>query len=210
MKSISFRKLWIGQSIANFGDVLYIVAFITVLYEVTGSAFYLTLLPFLNMLGRFISSFYAPILMNRIPLVVLLYRSQVIKTAILFVLCLLLLLKLDIILVFILTAIFFIAFFDGWAMPAMNAMLPRLVEEEELAKANSFVAVLYESIQLAGWAIGGIAVNFLSGSLLIWLTVLLYFISTIMMAQIRDPIRFEKKEQARGKLDEILEGWKSI
>lgn len=41
MKSKSFRYLWLGQLLANFGDVFYIVGCISILYGFTSSAFYL-------------------------------------------------------------------------------------------------------------------------------------------------------------------------
>ena len=43
---------------------------------------------------------------------------------------------------------------DGWAAPASHAMLPRLVDAAELTKANSFVAIVDQLIQLGGWAVG--------------------------------------------------------
>ncbi|MDV2683025.1 hypothetical protein RYX56_01410 [Alkalihalophilus lindianensis] len=42
--SSSFRFLWLGQSFANLGDVLYIVALITLIYQLTGSATYMALI----------------------------------------------------------------------------------------------------------------------------------------------------------------------
>lgn len=210
LKSKSFKRLWIGQSAANLGDILYIVSLITILYAKTGSALYLTLLPFLNMLGRFISSFFAPLLLNRVPLKKLLYDSQLYKTILLFMLCLVVNLQNSPIIWFILMCIFLIAFLDGWAMPAMNAMLPRLVPQIELTKANSFVATLYDSIQLSGWAIGGIIVAFAGSKSVIWLTLILYILSTIMMKMIHDPTAFEKREKDSSKLDELKEGWQVV
>ncbi len=57
MKNHSFRFLWIGQSMANLGDVFYIVAIISLLYTLTESPFALALVPFMNMFGRFILPF---------------------------------------------------------------------------------------------------------------------------------------------------------
>ncbi|MCX7568982.1 hypothetical protein OS242_03270 [Tumebacillus sp. DT12] len=34
----SFRFLWIGQTLANLGDVFYVIAIISAVYAVTGSA----------------------------------------------------------------------------------------------------------------------------------------------------------------------------
>src|SRR5688572_20026845 len=68
MKNISFRCLWIGQAFANLGDIFYVVGLISLLYTLTGSAFYLSLLPFTTTIFRFISSLLAPLVIDRFPL----------------------------------------------------------------------------------------------------------------------------------------------
>ncbi len=210
MKSKSFRLLWLGQLFANLGDVFYIVGLISILYEVTGSAFYLALLPFLNTFGKFISGILSPLLLNKFRLKSLLVTSQLYKTIVLFVLSCWVSFQLTPDIWFILLCIFLIAFLDGWAMPATSSMLPRLVEENELLKANSFVSVMTETAQLGGWAFGGILVAVLNGQNLIWLTFSLFVVSTIMMQKLKDETPFEVKEN-RQKIGEALkEGWMVI
>lgn len=45
---LSFRLLWISQSIANLGDSLYILAIVTIIYNSTGSAVFAGLFPILR------------------------------------------------------------------------------------------------------------------------------------------------------------------
>lgn len=210
MKSNAFRFLWIGQSLANFGDVFYIVGLITILYSVSESVFYLALLPFINTFGRFISGFISPVLFNKYQLKTLLVGSQIGKT--IFLLCLVLWVSLSphmsisIILVFIML----IAFLDGWAMPATRAMLPRIIEKQEIVKANSFISVVDQTIQLGGWALGGILVAMVGGQQVIWITFSLFVVSSIMMSQIADQTPFHKKD-TNDKLGKVLkEGWEII
>lgn len=207
MKNNSFRLLWMGQLFANLGDVFYIVGLISILYAVTESAFYLALLPFLNTFGRFISGLLSPLLLNKYRLKSLLVTSQLYKTIVLLVLSCWVSTRSTFDIWLILFCIFLIAFLDGWAMPATNSMLPRLVEESELMKANSFVAVLNEVVQLGGWAIGGTLVALLGGQKLIWLTFTLFVISTIMMHGIKDKTPFEIKEVQQKVGDVLKEGW---
>jgi MFS transporter, DHA3 family, macrolide efflux protein len=204
MRFRSFRFLWVGQGFANTGDVLYIVALIAVLYQATGSALYLSLLPFTITIARFVSGMCAPLVLNRVSLKGLLVGSQSLKTLLLGWLGLSLWIFTPSVLSILLLA-FLIAFLDGWAAPARNAILPQLVTENELAKANSFVAVVDQSIQFGGWAIGGIIVAATSGFIVIWITFLMYVISTLLMAFI-----VVKGYQDRQTKIQMMSGWKII
>ncbi|MDO7486846.1 hypothetical protein Q5O89_15605 [Peribacillus frigoritolerans] len=64
----SFKVLISGQSLANAGDVFYIVALITSVYNVTNSLFYVSLVPVINMLGGFLGGLLAPLLIDRYKL----------------------------------------------------------------------------------------------------------------------------------------------
>lgn len=210
MKNQSFRFLWIGQSSANLGDVFYIVGIISVLYTLTESPFALALVPFINMFGRFISGMISPWLLNRFPLKTLLVYSQVCKTALLVVLSIMLIFETTSGLFIILMFVGSIAFLDGWAAPASHAMLPRLVPKEQLVKANSFFSIVSETVNLGGWALGGVAVALTSGQFVIFGTVGLYIIATLMMFGIYDPTPFRKKEMEGKRSSELTEGWQII
>ena len=204
MRFRSFRFLWIGQSFANAGDVLYIVSLIAVLYQVTGSALYLSLLPFTITTSRFISGMCAPLVLNRCSLKGLLVWSQFAKTILLGILGLCVwLFNLEVSI--ILCLVFSISFLDGWAAPARNAMLPLIVKESELAKANSFVSVVDQSIQFGGWAAGGILVAATSGPIVIWMTFIMYIASTIMMAM----IEVSDTRDIQSKIS-MMSGWVTI
>lgn len=210
MKNKSFRFLWMSQSAANLGDIFYIVGLISILYALTDSAFVLALVPFLNMFGRFLSGFISPLLINRFPLKTLLVYSQVGKTILLFLLALLIIFQTSTNTLGILNFVFFIAFLDGWAAPASQAMFPRLVAKDELVKANGFFSVVFETVNLGGWALGGLLVAVLSGRNVILVTLGLYLISTIMTTLIIDLTPFHRKESEDRKMDELKEGWQMI
>ncbi|WP_096270137.1 MFS transporter [Paucisalibacillus globulus] len=207
MKSKSFRFLWIGDSFANLGDVLYIVGLITILYEITSSAFYLALLPFFNTFGRFIGSTLAPLLFDKYRLKTILVGSQLNKTFILFVLCCLITFTKSHSLWLILFMILIIAFLDGWSMPASMSLLPRLVQKDEIVQANSFVAVIDQTIQLGAWAVGGVLVVLLGGQNVVWLTFTLFVCSTCLLHRINDDTPIKTKDAETTKLQAMKEGW---
>lgn len=210
MQNKSFRFLWIGQSLANLGDIFYIVGLISILYLSTESPFILALVPFFNMFGRFISGLLSPLLLNRYSLKTLLIYSQASKTLLLFFLAIILALDRTANVFVLISFVFVIAFLDGWAAPASQAMLPRLVMKNELVKANSFFSIVSETVNLGGWAVGGLIVALLSGQNVILITVALYLIATILMTRINDPIRFKRKFSEGHRSSELKEGWQIV
>ncbi|WP_394584527.1 MFS transporter [Cytobacillus firmus] len=214
----SFRFLWIGQSIANLGDILYIVSIISIVYEITGSAFYMALFPFVNTVSRFISGFIAPILLERYRTKPLLAFSQFGKTIIVLMLTVnsIYLFSIDNI-IFTFVFVMFISFLDGWASPARDSLIPRYFDsEEKLVKVNSFLSIVDQTITLGGWPAAGILITLLGSGNLLIITTILFVISTIFMFLIKDLDRIEdelnKDEQESEKMTKkvLLEGWNTI
>lgn len=182
----SFKRLVSGQSFANAGDVFYIVALITSVYNVTNSLFYISLVPVIIMLGGFLGGLVAPLIIDRYKLKWILVNSQLIKTCILLVLTLYVsfFLSQD---TFAGIYIFvcFITFLDSFAHPASSALVPQLVSAEQLFKANSLMSSIYQFIQMGGWAAGGILAAFLHAKGLLMLTFSLYVVSTCLLAFVK-------------------------
>ncbi|UGB28922.1 MFS transporter [Metabacillus sp. B2-18] len=210
MGTTSFRHLWLGQLLANSGDVFYIVGLMAIIHEQTGSAMYLAVVPFIITVAKFSSGFIAPLLLDQYRLKSLLVFSQLGKTLILFTMQLgTIFFSWNLIIIFFL--VFCISFFDGWATPARNAMLPRLVQKEELVKANSFVSTLDQTVQLGGWASGGILVTLIGGNHVIWLTLCLFVLSTFYMQLLRDDAeQIVNKDSVLSKWESLKEGWRYI
>ncbi|MCA1054944.1 MFS transporter [Rossellomorea aquimaris] len=209
MKSRSFRLLWLGQTCANFGDILYLVGLISILYSISESVVYLALVPFLSTMGRFTSGMISPLLLNRYKLKTLLLNAQAAKTLIILILAIFSQTSQDTLFTYFTLFVLLTSFLDGWAGPATQSMLPRLVKEEEIFKANNFVYLLMDSIQLGGWAIGGILVAQMGGTSVIWITFTLYLLSTLLMSGIIDRSPFEKKT-SENKVASLISDWKII
>lgn len=209
----SFNVLIAGQSLANAGDVFYIVAIITSVYNVTNSLFYVSLVPVINMLGGFLGGLLAPLLIDRYKLKKILFNSQLVKTCILLVLALyvsLFLSRDSIETVYIL--IFFITFLDSFANPASSALIPQIVSEEKLLKANSLMSSIYQFIQMGGWAAGGILAALLHSNGLIMLTFSLYVLSTFLLAfvKVKEEKQSEQLSVKESKINSMFEGWRFI
>ncbi|OEH93763.1 MFS transporter [Bacillus solimangrovi] len=207
----SFRYLWIGQTLANSGDLFYIVGLITIVYSLTQSATIMAVIPFVIAFSRFFGGIIAPWVIDRYALKQILIYSQLVKTILLVCLTIYVFTLLgEGGLFFVFLLISFTAFLDGWATPARNAMLPQLVPSHKLVRANSFLAVVDQIVQLGGWAVGGIFVAIFSGELLILVTAILFILSTIMMAAIQVKKQERKQTPRMDKLASLLEGWITI
>ncbi len=209
MKNTSFRCLWIGQAFANLGDIFYVVGLISLLYNLTGSAFYLSLLPFITTIFPFISSLLAPLVIDRFPLKRIIVQSQWWKT--------ILLVCLEIFIIsfdhgFSVAVIFFIALIsllDGVAAPVSAALVPQLVTKEERMKANGFLNVITQTIFVAGWPLGSVLLISTNSSFIIWLTVMLFAVSTIYTGRIKVPEQ-ATDPVAPSNWDSIKSGWVAI
>ncbi|GAE36687.1 MFS transporter [Halalkalibacter akibai] len=185
--SVSFRFLWIGQTFANLGDVLYIVGLISLMYQLTGSAVYMTLVPFFITMSQFLSGLLAPLIIDRFRLRSILAFSQLGKTCLSFILGWLLFSSFSFQnITFVFLLVFMISFLDGWSTPVRNSMVPLLVQQIDLVKANSFLSILDQTIRLGAWSVGGILVVWLGTYQVIYVTVVCYFASSVMMFMIKE------------------------
>jgi MFS transporter, DHA3 family, macrolide efflux protein len=212
MRNHSFRYLVAGQSLANGGDLFYIVGLMTLLYELSQSALYMTMIPFVVTISRFVCGLFVPILLDRYKLRSLLWISQLWKTMLLFLLGIFvafLVTKESLLFIFLFVS--FISVLDGVAHPARNAMIPRLVKDEELVRANSILAVIDQTIQFGGWALGGVMAAFLSPIQIIWFTFGFFVVSTICMWKVEEiEMEMKENETKHPSWISVKEGWMYI
>ncbi|MBE3569535.1 MAG: MFS transporter [Bacillales bacterium] len=208
----SFRLLWISQSIANLGDSFYILAIVTFIYNRTGSAAFAGLFPILRVCAQAIGGLAAPLLMDRLRLDTLLWMSEMGQT-----ICFGLMFALYFsfpsqwLIPTFLFLVFIISILHGWATPARNALVPRLVSPQFLVKANSLLSTSDQIVLLIGWSLGGILVAGLGVIQVIGMTAMMMFFSTLTLFFVKDPSTIVPSHQVRQKQwDRMKEGWITI
>lgn len=205
----NFLFLLLGQSVANLGDVLYIVSTISVLYQLTGSATVSAFVPFTITSAMFISSILTPLAIGKWRLKSLLLGSQIGKTILLAGLGVFILLFIsDTNYYCIFFIIAGIAFLDGCANPILRTFLPYYVEDDQLVRANSIVESITQMIQIGAWLFGGLLLLVLSPLQLIWLVSLLFGLSCLFLSLISHVHHVE--ERAKNLWIQLTEGWRSI
>ncbi|TLS34951.1 MFS transporter [Pseudalkalibacillus caeni] len=205
----SFRSLWFGQSMANLGDVLYIVAIVAIIYNSTNSPASAALVPFTSSVAQLASGLVAPMVLDRFGLRKILLLCQGLKTFVL--LTLYFMLSTGLSLPVILSFIFLISFIDGWTTPARQALIPALVMKQELSKANALLSSTDQAVFLLGWSAGGVSVASLGSYVTLGITILLFSLSTvsILKVKIRDKENLEM-ETSTSLAERMKEGWSEI
>jgi len=213
MRKNSFYYLWAGQSLANSGDIFYIVGMISVLYITTGSPILTTLVPFTITFSRFFGGITAPLVIDKLRLKKMLIVSQLLKTIILLLLYILIttLNSFDHNIFSLFPLIALIAFLDGWATPARNSLLPFLIPSDKLVRINSLLSMTDQIIQLGGWSTGAILVAIFGGEILIFITLVLFIVSTILMFLILENKNdHQEKKETKSRLLSLKEGWVTV
>ncbi|MFT8317712.1 MAG: MFS transporter [Sporolactobacillus sp.] len=207
--SYAFRCLWLGQSLANSGDVFYVVGLMTIIYGRTGSAVYMAMVPFCTTVSRFLSGLMAPLIFDRFGLKRALTDAQGAKTLLLLALSVLSAFNVPYLILVLLLLITGISFLDGWAAPARGAFVPHLVKEKDWMRANSFLALSDQSVNLAGWACGGILAGFLGGTGILWITFGLFVLSTVLLSFL-PRVHAEQTRTPGRRADSLREGWRIL
>jgi|GEM_PF-203366 len=214
LKNKTFHFFWIGQSLANFGDVFYIVSVVTYLYHLTSKAVSTALVPFLVTMSLFISGIVAPIFFEKYKFKTLLSYGQMFKTFLLFLLAVFLKEGLASNMTIVYIFVILISFLDGINNPIKNSLVPLMVENEKILKTNSFLNTLDQFIRLGAWPIGSLVVSQWSPFFLINITLLFYIISSILMFMLRieeeeSVNKYSSKNKGFKKfLSSISLGWK--
>ncbi|GGA48879.1 MFS transporter [Psychrobacillus lasiicapitis] len=205
----NFLYLLVGQSLANIGDVLYIVGVISIIYSLTESATASAFVPFTITFSMFVSSVLTPLLIDKFNLKHLLVDSQIGKTIFLFGLGIHLMIGFDANkLIFIFVVIYLIAFLDGCANPIRQTLIPNYVAEDSLVKANGVAETVTQSIQIGTSFFGSMLLVVFDPNELIWLVTMLFVFSSIILGLLKNVEH--KEETDEKKWTQLTKGWKTI
>ncbi|QPA60416.1 MFS transporter [Lysinibacillus sphaericus] len=205
----NFSLLLLGQSLANIGDVLYIVSVISTIFLLTGSAIAASFVPFTIASSMFISSLLTPLLVEKLNLKWLLAGSQIAKTILLFILGFMVMGLSAANYYFIFFIIGMIAFFDGCANPIRQTLTPYYVKPEKLLQANGISETITQVIQAGIWFVGSSLLIIMSAQQLIWLVGCLFVTASVLLCLL-ESVNNHPSTEIKGKLEKIKEGWQTL
>jgi len=204
----NFTTLMFGQSIANIGDVLYMISVISAIFELTGSAASASFVPFIVTSSMFISSILTPLLISKVNLKWLMAGTQIGKTIFLGILALILIDLTFSNYYFLFLIIGLIGFLDGCANPIRQTLIPHYVKPEQLLQANGIAETVMQTIQAVMWFLGSLLLIILSSFQLISLVGGLFAFSSLLLCFLDNTKHQPTK--SRGNLEKIKEGWRTL
>ncbi len=156
-KNKNFSLLLFGRLITNFGDSIYSIATLTLIYTLTKSTFYSGITLFLISFTAILQIFVSP-LISKFNIKRFLIISQLFQAIILLVITYLIYinkLQITTLIIFIVC----ISFINQIVYPVQLALLPKIVKQEDLVKANSLFSIAYQGSDVLFNSIGGFIIT---------------------------------------------------
>ncbi|WP_438431180.1 MFS transporter [Gorillibacterium sp. sgz500922] len=184
-----FRLLWTGQSISNLADSLYILTIVTVVYGLTGSALFSSLIPLARVAGQLSCGLLAPLLLDRFRLTPLIKLSQLLQVILFGGLALFARNMTEAGIPVALALVALLSFTDGITTPVRNSLIPLYAGKEALLKANGLMSTTDQTVLMLGWAGGGVVVAWIGSQAAMAGILGLYAISLVLTLLLREPER---------------------
>ena len=156
-KNKNFLTLLFGRLITNFGDSIYSIATLTLIYTLTKSTFYSGITLFLISFTAILQIFISP-LISKFNVKRFLIISQLFQAIILLAITYLIYvnkLQITTLIIFIVC----ISFINQIVYPVQLALLPKIVKQEDLVKVNSLFSIAYQGSDAFFNSIGGFIIT---------------------------------------------------
>ena len=177
-KNKNFSILLFGRLITNFGDSIYSIATLTLIYSLTKSTFYSGITLFLISFTAILQIFISPII-SKFNVKYFLIISQLLQAIILLVITYLIFIdKLHIttLIIFIVC----ISFINQIVYPIQLGLLPKIVKLQELVKANSLFSIAYQGSDALFNSIGGFIITVFGTIFAFIINSLTFFINSVL------------------------------
>ena len=177
-KNKNFSILLFGRLITNFGDSIYSIAILSLIYTLTKSTFYSGITLFLISFTSILQIFISPII-SKFDVKKFLIISQLLQAIILlFITYLIFIDKLHIttLIIFIVC----ISFINQIVYPIQLGLLPKIVKQQELVKANSLFSIAYQGSDALFNSIGGFIITIFGSIYAFIINSLTFFINSVL------------------------------
>ena len=151
-----FRLMWVGACVSTIGTFVQQFAQSWLVYDLTKDAFYLGLDLFLGQLPIILFSLFGGVFADRLDRRKMLLASQYIQMVCAFLLAILFLIH-AVKVWHILALSFFVGVGQSFGGPAYSALLPTLVDAEDLSNAIAMNSIQFNLARILGPTIGGLA-----------------------------------------------------
>ena len=199
-----FRLLWIGACTSSIGTWMQIVAQSWLVYKISGSARMLGLDAFLGNIPIFLFSLIGGVVADRVSRRRLLVGSQWVQLTCAFTLAALA--ALGVVRVWhILTLSFIVGTAQSFGGPAYSALVPMLVEKEDLPNAIALNSIQFNLARVIGPVLGGIALTKLGATWCFGLNGVSFIAVIISLMLLR--MKFTSQNTGESMLDSMKQGF---
>jgi predicted MFS family arabinose efflux permease len=198
-----FRLMWTGACVSTIGTFVQQFAQSWLVYDLTKDAFYLGLDLFLGQLPIMMFSLFGGVFADRLDRRKMLLASQYIQMVCAFLLALLFVT--DTVKVWhILALSFFVGLGQSFGGPAYSALLPTLVDAEDLSNAIAMNSIQFNLARIIGPTIGGLAYTTLGATWCFTLNGISYIAVIISLFMIH--VKFIPAKSTESVLHSMKEG----
>jgi putative nucleotidyltransferase with HDIG domain len=197
----AFRRLWLGQAVSYFGDMMNTTGLAIMLLLLTHSAVVIALGFVSRAVPLILFGLIAGPVVDRFNRQGLMIAADIVRAVIMVMIPFLALHWLPGVFIGMAVAATASTFFN----PAKQAIVPNLVDPKHLVKANSLIAASERAMDLLGYAIAGIIAATISWAPLFIIDAATYIFSAITLLGVPDFLR-EARHQHLRIVDDVLAG----
>ncbi|MBM7716088.1 MFS family permease [Bacillus thermophilus] len=203
----SFYYLWVSISFGKLALSIYTMTITLTIYSFTHSATLASVVMLIHVIGKVLSSFVFPLTTENTPLKKILSLSLFTQMLIIAFLLGVLIMEINQVLqlTFIYSLICLAGFMDGFVSPSRMSLIPELVEDTKIGKANSLISTTDQTFALLGWSVGTIAISYYGSSWVLLASFTLLMLSFFSSLKLKTTKVKEAKK--RPKWETIKAGW---
>ncbi|MEB2271300.1 MFS transporter [Bacillus safensis] len=206
------NKFWCytsSKSLLMLSDILFLMIITLVIYQDTQSVAYAAVFPLIRTLCQLLAGLISPVLTAHFQADRLLKWVPLLRIAMLVVFTA----QFHFFqqhLVWLFSAFILISITGGLISPLLQAIMPIIVPENQLVKANSTASIFYQSVQIAGYTFTGMLVLLIGPFYLMWASCFMIVLSYLFIIPVFSLLKQEDTVQKANTMNRFKEGWKII
>lgn len=206
------KKFWFytgSKSLLMLSDIVFVMTITFVIYQDTQSAAYAALFPLIRTLCQLLAGLISPVLTDRFQSYHLLKWIPLVRLVMMIVFTAQLPFFQQHI-VWLFGALILISMTGGFISPLLQAIMPILVQANQLVQANSTASMFQQIVQIAGYSFTGILVLWIGPTYLLGFTCLMIACSYLFFVPVLPLLKRENTTQRTNQLNSFKDGWTII
>ncbi|MED4563227.1 MFS transporter [Bacillus altitudinis] len=206
------KKFWFytgSKSLLMLSDIVFVMTITFVIYQDTQSATYAALFPLIRTLCQLLAGLLSPVLTDRFQSYHLLKWLPLARLVMLIVFTAQFPFFQQHI-VWLFGALILISMTGGFISPLLQAIMPILVQANQLVQANSTASIFQQIVQIAGYSFTGMLVLWIGPTYLLGFTCLMIACSYLFFVPVLPLLKRENTTQRTNQLNSFKDGWTII